>query len=124
MAYVVRTAFQKTKVPTFRVGDRVRISHARRPFKKGYLPQWTEEVFEVTRVFQDSIGPTTYKLKELDGTLITGTFYQEELQKVHVDDDTVWRIEKVLKRRGNRLYVQWKGWPKKYNSWFHRDQVQ
>ena len=114
---------QTNRSPTFRVGDRVRISQARRPFKKGYLPQRTEEVFEVTRVFPDSIGPTTYKLKELDGTLIEGKFYTEELQKVHVDDDTVWRIEKVLKRRGDRLYVQWKGWPKKYNSWIHRDQV-
>ena len=106
--------------PTFRVGDRVRLSQARRPFKKGYLPQWTEEVFEVSRVLLDSIGPITYKVKELDGTPIVGTFYRQELQKVHVDDDTVWRIEKVLKRRGDHLYVQWKGWPKKYNSWIHR----
>ena len=111
------------KKEAFKVGDRVRISQARRPFKKGYLPQWTEEVFEVTDVVHDSLGPVTYKLKELDGTAIGGTFYTQELQKVHVDDDTVWRIEKVLKRRGNQLYVQWKGWPKKYNSWINKSDV-
>ena len=102
----------------FQVGDRVRLSQAVRPFKKGYLPQWTEEVFEVTRVTSGS--PVTYKVQELDGTPVTGTFYAQELQRVHVDDDTVWRIEKVLKRRGDQLYVQWKGWPSKYNSWIHR----
>ena len=117
------TESKKKKKPTFDVGDRVRISQARRPFKKGYLPQWTEEVFEVSRVVDDSLGPITYKLKELDGTSVQGSFYRQELQKVQVDDDTVWRIDKVLKRRGDRLYVQWKGWPKKYNSWIHRDDV-
>ena len=114
---------KKDKTPVFQVGDRVRLSQARRPFKKGYLPQWTEEVFEVSRVIRNSLGPVTYKVKELDGTLIVGTFYSEELQKVHVDDDTVWRIEKVLKRRGDHLYVQWKGWPRKYDSWIHRNQL-
>ena len=106
---------------TLKVGDRVRLSQQTRPFKKGYLPAWTEEVFEVYRVVDGQ--PITYKVKELDGTRIEGTFYAQELQRVHVDDDTVWRIEKVLKRRGDRLYVQWKGWPSKYNSWIRRQDV-
>ena len=114
---------KKKKPPKFKVGDQVRLSQARRPFKKGYLPQWTEEVFEVVNVYQPTIGPVTYKVQELDGTLIQGTFYTPELQKVHVDDTTVWRVEKVLKRRGNQLYVQWKGWPKKYNSWIRQDDL-
>ena len=105
----------------FKVGDRVRLSQRTRPFKKGYLPAWTEEVFEVDRVVDGQ--PITYKVKELDGTRIEGTFYAQELQRVHVDDDTVWRIEKVLKRRGDRLYVQWKGWPSKYNSWIRRQDL-
>ena len=113
----------KTKPPQaqFKVGDRVRLSQLRRPFKKGYLPGWTEEVFEVSRVVHGQ--PITYKVKELDGTAIEGTFYAQELQRVHVDDQTVWRIEKVLKRRGDRLYVQWKGWPSKYNSWIRRQDL-
>ena len=99
--YGPRLTSQRKPTPQFRVGDRVRISQARRPFKKGYLPQWTEEVFEVRRMVVESIGPVTYKLKELDGT--------------HVDDNTVWRIENV--------YVQWKGWPKKYNSWIRKQDL-
>ena len=111
----------KIRTPPFQVGDRVRLSQLRRPFKKGYLPGWTEEVFEVSRVV---IGePITYKIKELDGTPVKGTFYEQELQRVQVGDDTVWRIEKVLKRRGNYLYVQWKGWPSKYNSWIRKEDI-
>ena len=69
-------------------------------FKKGYLPQWTEEVFRIQRVIQ---GPVLmYKVE--------GTFYA-------VDDDMLWRVEKVLKRRRGQMLVRWKGWPAKYDSW-------
>ena len=96
-------------------GDRVRLSKRARLFKKGYLPQWTEEVFVVRRVVPGV--PITYKLEEMDGTPLEGTFYVEDLQKVTVDDDTLWRIDKVLKRRGKQALVRWKGWPAKYDSW-------
>ena len=65
----------------------------------------------------------TYKVEEFDGTLVQGTFYEPELQRVTVDDDTLWRIEKVLKRRGDQWYVQWKGWPRKYNGWIPRQDL-
>ena len=52
-----------------------------------------------------------------------GTFYEPELQRVTVDDDTLGRIEKVLKRRVDQWYVQWKGWPRKYNSWIRRQDL-
>lgn len=98
-----------------REGDRVRLSERIRPFKKGYLPQWTEEVFAVKKVVP---GPVlTYKIEELDGTPLKGTFYKEDLQKVVIDDETMWRVEKVLKRRGKQALVRWKGWPSKYDSW-------
>ena len=62
-------------------------------------------------------------MKELDDTPITGTFYTEELQKVHVDDNGIWRVDKILKRRGNQVKVHWKGWPAKYDSWIHRNDL-
>ena len=58
---------------TLRVGDRVRLSEKVRQFKKGYLPQWTEEVFVVKRVIPGYV--TTYKVEEMDGTPLKGTFY-------------------------------------------------
>ena len=107
--------------PKLKAGDRVRLSKEVRPFRKGYLPGWTEEVFVVRRVVPGSV--PTYKVEEFDGTLVQGTFYEPELQRVTVDDDTLWRIEKVLKRRGDQWYVQWKGWLRKYNTWIRRQDL-
>ena len=85
------------KKPRFRVGDRVRLNKKHRTFKKGYLPGWTEEVFTVDRVMQGPVN--TYKIRELDDTPLQGTFYEQDLQKVYMDDDAMFRIEKVLKRQ-------------------------
>ena len=101
--------------PKCRVGDRVRLNKKHRPFKKGYLPGWTEEVFIVTHVRRHPI--VTYRLSEWDGTPIKGTFYEPDVQKVQVSDDTLFRVEKVLKRKGHQVLVRWKGWPAKYDSW-------
>ena len=109
---------KKVNKPTLKVGDRVRLNKKFRLFKKGYLPGWTEEVF----IIRDSIpGPVaTYKLQEWDGSPLQGTFYKQDLQKVRVSDNDIFRVEKIVKRKGNKLLVQWKGWPQKYNSWIER----
>ena len=95
------------------VGDKVRLNKKHRPFKKEYLPGWTEEVFVIVKVRRHPL--PTYKLQEWDGTPIKGTFYNEDVQKVEVTD--VFRVEKVLKRRPGQVLVRWKGWPAKYDSW-------
>ncbi|KAJ8020517.1 hypothetical protein HOLleu_40127 [Holothuria leucospilota] len=100
------------------LNDPVRISMATRPFRKGYLPQWTDEVFTVSE--RHSRNPPVYTLKDYGGETIEGTFYDYELQKVSKTDHT-YRIEKILKRRkrnGRKEYfVKWKGYPSKFNSW-------
>ena len=111
----------KKKKPQFKVGDRVRLNKIHRTFEKGYLPSWTEEVFVVHRMVP---GPVpTYKIREWDDTPVEGTFYEVDLQKVHVSDQALFRIEKVLKRQKDRRLVKWKGWPDKYNSWIARGDV-
>ena len=87
----------EVKKPSFRVGDRVRLNKKFRPFKKGYLPGWTEEVFVVRRVCLGKI--PTYKVEEWDGSEIKGTFYEQDLQKVSVDDDDLFRIDKIVKKQ-------------------------
>ncbi|KAJ8018519.1 Heterochromatin protein 1 [Holothuria leucospilota] len=91
---------------------------ATRPFRKGYLPQWTDEVFTVSE--RHSRIPPVYTLKDYSGETIEGNFYHNELQKVSKIDHT-YRIEKILKRRtrnGQKEYfVKWKGYPSKFNSW-------
>ncbi len=106
---------QKQRKPSLKVGDRVRLNKKKRTFKKGYLPGWTEEVFVVTGVRGGNV--PTYKVAEWDDTPIRGTFYDEELQKVDVRDDDLFRVERIVKTKGSNVFVHWKGWPPKYNSW-------
>ena len=112
---------KKVKKPFLKVGDRVRLNKKFRLFKKGYLPGWTEEVFVIR---ESRGGPVpTYKLEEYDGTPLKGTFYEQDVQRVNVKDDDIFRIEKIVKRKGNKMLVQWKGWPQKYNSWIEKGQI-
>lgn len=48
----------------------------------------------------------TYKLTEWDGTPVKGTFYEEDVQKVLVSDESLFRVEKVLKRKGPYVLVE------------------
>ena len=51
---------------------------------------------------------------------IMGTFYENELQKT---DQKEFRIEKVLKKKGDKLYVKWKGYDKSFNSWIDKKDI-
>ena len=113
---------QPKKTPQCQIGDKVRLNKKHRPFKKAYLPGWTEEVFLVQKVKTHPL--VTYKLTEWDGTPIKGTFYEQDVQKVVVPDDSLFRVENVLKRKGPNVLVEWKGWPKKYNSWIRKQDLQ
>ena len=63
----------------FSVGDRVRISKLKNVFAKGYTPNWSKEIFVVSKV--KNTLPWTYELKGLNGEEIIGSFYDRELQK-------------------------------------------
>ena len=110
---------KKMKKAALKVGDKVRLNKKHRPFKKGYLPGWTEEVFVVTKVRRDG-NVIVYKIAEWDDTPIKGTFYEEDLQKVTTADDDLFRIDSVVKRRKDTVLVRWKGWPAKYDSWINK----
>ena len=101
------------KKTEFRVGDRVRISKYKRvTFDKGYTPNWTEEVFIIDEI--RFTNPITYKIKDLNGEVIKGSFYREELQKT---DQEVYRIEKIIRKSKGKALVKWKGYPDEFNSW-------
>ena len=70
---------------TFKVGDHVRIAKAKNAFAKGYVPNFTEEVFVVDKRLKRN--PVVYKLKDLNSEDIEGIFYREELSKTTLDDD-------------------------------------
>ena len=77
--------------PKFSVGDKVRISKKKNTFEKGYTTRWTEEIFKIVEVKRTL--PITYKIADLNGEEIKGTFYEPELQKTNQE---LFRIEKVI----------------------------
>jgi len=102
----------------FVVGDHVRLSEAKQVFAKGYLPNWTEEIFTVSRVLNTL--PVQYKVQDYREEEIEGSFYGEELQKVTKPDH--YAIERVIRTRmiagGRRQYfVKWFGYGPEHNSW-------
>ena len=48
---------------------------------------------------------------------ITESFYEKELQKINQKE---FRIEKVLKRKGDKLYIKWKEYDNRFNSWIDK----
>ena len=99
------------KDPKFKVGDRVRISKYKNIFAKRYMQNGSEEVFVIKKV--KSTVPWTYVINDLNSEEITGTFYEKELQKTNQKE---FRIEKVTKRKGNKLYGKWKDYNNSFNS--------
>ena len=103
--------------PTLQVGDRVRISKIKRRFKKGYLPNWTEEIFSILKVHRSN--PPVYRLSDERGKTLDGTFYEPEIQKVLVEKNKRYRVGAVLRRRSvgkrTQLLVKWFGYPSHSN---------
>ena len=60
--------------------------------------------------------PVTYSIIDLVGEPITGSFYEQELQKAK---QQTFRIEKVIRRDNKKkmALVKWSGYPDKFNSW-------
>ena len=105
--------------PKFKVGDKIRITVKKDVFRKGYLPRWTEELFTVSAI--QYTDPITNKIKDLNGEEIKGTFYEQEMQKSTQD---TFRIERVLKTKGDKLFVKWMGYSDDFNSWIDKSDVQ
>ena len=99
----------------FKVSDHVRISKYKNIFAKGCTPNWSEEVFAVNNI--KNTVPWIYVANDLNGEKITGSFYEKKLQK---SNQKQFRIEKVLKRKGDKLYVKWKGYNNRFNSWIDK----
>ena len=82
------------------------------------MPNWSEEVFIIKKV--KNTVPWTYVINDLNGQEIIETFYEKELQKT---DQKKFRIEKVLKKKGDKLYLKWKGYNNSFNSWIDKKEI-
>ena len=103
------------KDPKLQVSDHVRISKYKNIFAKGYTPNWSEEVFVIKKV--KNTVPWTYVINDLNGEETIGTFYEKKMKKVNQKE---FRIEKVIKKKGNKLYVKRKGYDNSFHSWINK----
>ena len=113
-SYAEYNKYSNEKYPKWKVGDHIRISKFRNILAKGYTQNWLEKVF-IVRKIKDAV-PWTYIISDLNGEKIAGRFYEKELQKTSQEK---LRIEKVLKRKGDKSYVKWKGYDNSFNSWIN-----
>lgn len=101
----------------FKVGDYVRINKLKHMFEKGYTPNWSTEIFVIDKVFKNI--PPYYHIKDMKGEEIKGTFYEQELQKTKIPTN-IYLVEKILKRKGNKVYVKWLGFDNTHNQWINK----
>ncbi|GBN50939.1 hypothetical protein AVEN_114504-1 [Araneus ventricosus] len=106
--------------PKFNRGDTVRTSKYKTTFMRGYDPTFTEEIFTISEILKTD--PITYKIKDLNGKEIKGTYYEKELVKYNKKDD-VYKMEKIIKKKGDKLFVKWLGYPDEFNSWISRKDI-
>ena len=118
----------KPKKYVFKIGALVRISHLKWAFQRDYMQKWSTEVFKVSgRYFRDEI--PVYKLQDLMGDDVLGTFYNSELQRItDKNNESLWKIEKILRTRkkrgiGIQCLIRWSGFPKKFDSWIDKKEI-
>ena len=104
--------------PKFKIGDIVRISKYTNIFAKGYVPNLSEEVFVVTKV--KNTVPWRYVISYLRGKDIVGMFYEKELEKTNQKE---FRFEKLIKSKGNKLYLKEKGYNSSFHSWIDKKDI-
>lgn len=108
-----------SKKDFLKIGDYVRISKYKSNFDKGYTPNWSTEIFRIVTVQKTS--PITYLLEDARKQRILGAFYREELQKTK--HPHIYLVEKVIKKRGHKVYVKWLGLPPSENSWIEKTNI-
>ena len=102
----------------FKIDHIVRISKYKNIFAKDYVPNWYKEVFVMKKV--KNTAPWTHVISDLNEEEIVGTFYKKELQETNQKE---FRIEKVIKRKGDKLYVKWKNYDSSFNNWIDKKDI-
>ena len=96
----------------FKISDIFRISKYKKFFAKGYTPNWSEDILVTKKVKNTML--LTYVINDLNEVEIVGMFYENELQKKTNQKD--FRIEKVIRGKGDKLYIKWTRYNNLFNS--------
>ena len=82
------------------------------------MPNWSEEIFVIKKM-KNTVS-WSHVLNDLNGEQIIGTFYEKELLATNQQE---FRVEKVIKRKDDKLYVKWKGYDNSFNSWIDKKDI-
>ena len=77
-----------------------------------------KKVFIVSKI--NNTVPWIYVISDMNDEDISRSFYEKELQRTN---QQIFRIEKIIKRKGNKLYVKWKGYDNSFNSWINKKDI-
>ena len=110
------------KKPKFKINDIVRISLKRRQLfdKPSTNIKWSEELFRIYKINKSNV--ITYQLKDINYEIIKGIFYEKELQLTK-NTTGEYIIEKILKTTKGKVYVKWRGYSNKFNSWINKNDI-
>ena len=115
----------KGKKPKFKIGDQCRISSIRRPFERGYLQNFTTEVWTVCEVM-NNLPLARYRVKDSQNEILDCILNENEL--VHYTPKNKYAIHKILKTRhlnGKKQFlVNWLHYDDKFNSWVNEEDLE
>ena len=111
----------------FDIGDKVRMSLRRSAFQREYDTRWTGEIFIIVKRFMRQGVTPLYNLNDYQNAAISGSFYENELQKVTIPNDKLFVVEKVVQRKRVKkvpwVKVKYKYWPDKFNRWIKKSEL-
>lgn len=117
----------KQHKPKLKPGDLVRMTYIKQKFDREYDQRWTGELFRVKKINWMNRIPV-YSVKDFHNSDILGNLYENELQKVHVDEDHPYKIDRILKtrkRKGIKQYhVSFQFWPPSFNAWINASDME
>ena len=110
----------------YKVGDLVRLAYNKYTFQRDYQQKWTSEIFKISKRSVNQ-GVPNYAVVDFLEEPIIGSFYEQELQKIDKDQNALWIVEKILRKRKRtekeEYLVKFEGWGDKFNSWVNKEDV-
>ena len=109
--------------PKFKIGDKVRVKKSKEAFTKNYDTHFNDEHYTIIKLIKH-FPINMYKIESLDRVgddkVVKGLWYEYQLQKVNQDEH---RINHVIRRRGNKVLVNWRGFGSEFDSWLPANSV-
>lgn len=112
------------KIPRLEEADQVRVKYKQKPFDKGFYPNWSDQIYNISSIDKVQLLPVYTLNSEIGEKVVDKKFYDKEVQHVKADEH---RVEKVLKRRVYKgkiqYFVKWLGYSTTHNSWINSDDL-